>query len=388
MGWLKRAIVGISGGRDPHVDTSNRIFSAVYGGMKKSISNMSEGRVYFDCVVLDACEREIQIMYKGKFAAGGEVSPPVCFSDNGLGPSLDAPQPQAPTCQRCEWRKFGTAVSESGKAIPRCTRKKRLVVLPLVLGYDTALQFDLPPACHGNWKGLYRKIVDSRANELNVLIRVFMVENENGFLDFDILGYVDQMIGPEGLALIERRAEQPDVAALARHNDQPIDPQTWRPELAGQVDPITALPAPQASSTFTASAAYAPGATTGYLAAPQAAVTYAPTTLAAPTPVTAYAPQPAYTASTAQYQSHLQPPAQAPAPPTPMAIEPDPAVTPKKRGRPAKAKDPVPEPGPATQTPSAAEVMAGYGMTPAHAVGQELQTRLADALNMKVPPRT
>ena len=153
MGWLERGTVGISGGRDPHIDTSNRIFSAVYGGTKASISNMENGRVYFDCVVLDAAMREIQLMYREKYATGGEVSPPICYSDNGLGPSVGAPQPQSPTCPACQWRKFGTAINEAGKPIPRCTRKKRLVVLPLILGYDTALQFDLPPSCHANWRG-------------------------------------------------------------------------------------------------------------------------------------------------------------------------------------------------------------------------------------------
>jgi hypothetical protein len=259
-------------------------------------------------------------------------------------------------------------------------------VLPLILGYDTALQFDLPPSCHANWRGLCRQIMDSRADELNVLIRVFMVENEKGFIDFKILGYVDQLVGVEGLALIKQRASQPDIAGLARHEDQPIDPQSWRPELAGEVPALTPLPAPIAS-TYTAPATYTPPTVPVYAAPPQAAVSYTP-----PAPV-ASAPIPVYTPPGVAMVTNYAPP-QAPVPHAsqPMAIEPDPVVTPKKRGRPAKAaKEAAPEPapvGPATQTPDAGTVMAGYGMTPAHAVGEELQSRIANALNMQVPPRS
>jgi hypothetical protein len=239
-----------------------------------------------------------------------------------------------------------------------------------------------------------------------------MVENEKGFIDFKVLGYVDQLVGPEGLALIQTRASQPDIAGLARHSDQPIDPQSWRPELAGIVDPITPLPAPAAApalagpSTYTAPATYTPP-TVQVHAAQVPAVTYTPPATPAAAPIPVYTPPPATSTATysppatpnyaATYAPPPQAPVNAPGPaytpppaPAPMAIEPDPVVTPKKRGRPAKAKEPAPEPAPvvATPTPDAGTVMAGYGMTAAHSVGQELQNRIADALNTQVPPRT
>jgi hypothetical protein len=383
MDWLDTITVGISQGRDPHVATTGRVFSAVYGGITKNISQFDErvGKLFFDCVIVAASPRDMQIMYKGKYAAGGEVSPPICYSDNGIGPSEGAPQPQKPLCAQCDWRRFGTDVNDAGKPVPRCTKKKRIVVVPLALGYDTPLQFDLPPACHQNLAGFKRQVLDSKQPGLNIVVRVWMVENENGFLNFEPVGYVNQMCGPEALAHMNALSEREDVAAMARRYDRPIDPASWRPELAGVVDAIVALPSPQmiqAQTGYAPAVTYAPPAAPALpiyqqaYSAPSTAVTYAPPAAPAPQP-----PAQTFKPQATTFQPYVA--VTTPQPVQGEVIEPDAPATGKKgRGRPKKD---------AALAPAAADAMAAHGMVTAAPVGKDLAEGVMNALNVTVPPK-
>src|SRR6185437_10452546 len=69
---------------------------------------------------------------------------PLCWSDNGIGPSKACQQPQAATCASCPQAVWGSAVSKmTGKPIPACSTRKKLAVL--VGGQDGMFLLVVPP---------------------------------------------------------------------------------------------------------------------------------------------------------------------------------------------------------------------------------------------------
>jgi hypothetical protein len=236
---------GIPIGRQAHVSIDGRQFNAVFAGEKRSIAEWDNERgvPYMEFVVVGGAKHLFKIMYSGAYDPANP-SAPICWSANGQGPSDQVRQPQAPLCGQCEWDKWGSAVTPDGKSVKRCTDKKRLVVVSCKLGSGTPLQFDLPPASFGAWKGLLKILKDGRIpNPENVIIRAYFETNENGVLSYHLAGYVDQRYGPAELVNVQAVTRSEEVFELSDRSERPIDPSKWLPHMAQQQQE-TVTPAP------------------------------------------------------------------------------------------------------------------------------------------------
>ena len=69
---------------------------------------------YLDCVLIDAGKHISKIFYDKPFDPNAtQYEAPVCWSDNGVGPSRNAAKPQSPTCAACPnavWRSKVSAI--------------------------------------------------------------------------------------------------------------------------------------------------------------------------------------------------------------------------------------------------------------------------------------
>jgi hypothetical protein len=237
---------GISAGREAHVSIEGQTFNAVYSGETRSITLWDQARsvAYMEFIVIGTSVGVYKAIFEGAYDPKRR-SAPICFSVNGVGPSVHADKPQSATCQQCPWDVWGSAVSVDGKQIKRCTDKKRLVVISPILGADTPLQFDIPPASLAAWMALLRVLRDGRVQAVeNVIIRVEFVPGKMGVLSFTPSAYVDQAYGEQYLQNTRATAAKEIVRELAGRNDTPINPASWSPALAaGAVAP--ALPSPE-----------------------------------------------------------------------------------------------------------------------------------------------
>jgi hypothetical protein len=69
-------------------------------------------------------------LYWGRPFGERPDDPPACFSHNGVGPSIQAVEPQNGTCKGCPKSEWGSAVSNlTGKGIPACSSRKNLAVV-------------------------------------------------------------------------------------------------------------------------------------------------------------------------------------------------------------------------------------------------------------------
>src|SRR6266702_2945046 len=93
---------GLGAASPPYVSIEGGAFTLVdAGGNKQPVETK-----HLDCVIFDTnTEVGIQRVFWGNKPynpAGGSV-PPVCFSDNGIGASRNAQEPQSASCQACQW---------------------------------------------------------------------------------------------------------------------------------------------------------------------------------------------------------------------------------------------------------------------------------------------
>ena len=250
------ALGGISLGRQPHVSTDNKQFMAVSGREKRNLGQFDQqrGAIFLEFMVVGMARHAMRAHFalKPKDANDpnpGQIAvydpanpiPPICTSENGVGPSTSSRQPQAPVCANCWAAQWGSAISQRGERIPACTSKKRLVIIPaLAEWWETPLQFDVPPAAFQNWAALIQMLRDGKITRLeSVVIRAYFIDMAEGFLKFELspLGYVQNAFGENALPVLHRHMVSEPVALLAGKNDQAIDPSTWSPSMAQAMIP-------------------------------------------------------------------------------------------------------------------------------------------------------
>lgn len=117
---------------------------------------------YIDLVMIDANDKPARIYFEGAYDPGSD-DPPVCWSDNGVGPSTQAMSPQSPTCQMCPNNIRGTKMTFTGKPTTACENRKKLA---FIVPDDPAInvyEFQIPPGSLSNFRD-YCKWLDSQAS--------------------------------------------------------------------------------------------------------------------------------------------------------------------------------------------------------------------------------
>ena len=85
--------------------------------------------------------------------------PPACFSDNGIGPSTQAAEPQNATCKGCPKSEWGSAVSNlTGEGIPACSSKKKIAVIVPSHNSEQVWLISIPVMSFDNWKAYVLKL--------------------------------------------------------------------------------------------------------------------------------------------------------------------------------------------------------------------------------------
>lgn len=181
------AVGGINSGSPAHISIAGNRFTLVDdAGNEKPLQTL-----YLDACVIDANPSVSKIFFDPRtpFVPGGDNSnPPICWSDNGVGASAQASQPQNTSCQLCPQNAWGSAVSKAtGAKIKACNDVKKLAVL--VPGIDMVFLLRIPPASLKNW-GKYCNTLAGHGVDLPDALTRFEFESQ-GILKFQPMGYVD-----------------------------------------------------------------------------------------------------------------------------------------------------------------------------------------------------
>ena len=233
---------GISGGTEavPRISIKGSRFRIVEGGTETVLDTTS-----LDVVVVGANPRLSKTWYAKAWTPESEPSSPDCFSLDGVGPDVQATEPQNDLCASCPQNAWGSKVTPQGKQIKACSDQKRLAVVSAddPTGPIYLLQVT-PAALQG--LGKYQKELSLRGIPAEIVRTRVSFDTDasfpklkfdfGGFLDADTQQEVDKLFGTEEVRQITGELRTSAVPAVPKI----ASPQQVAPKPA----PVAAQPQP------------------------------------------------------------------------------------------------------------------------------------------------
>jgi hypothetical protein len=208
--------VSIGGGRFTLIDAANNELPGAWFDQKIG--------VYIDACIVDVNNVMSRIYFSGAYDNDAEGVRPDCWSDNGIGPSISASSPQAPSCQPdptgqtgCKWAVWGSKINANGKKVPACSQKQKVALLIPASGFNTLFLLAIPPNSHGPLREYVERCKGNQMNIANLLTRISFVPGVQGTLMFQPVSYIDEPTAKlRQAAYAEKKTD-----ALVGRNDVP-----------------------------------------------------------------------------------------------------------------------------------------------------------------------
>ncbi len=213
------ALAGLNQGQPAYISIKQNRFRLVdAGGIEKMVETF-----HLDVVIADANPHISKIYYADAYDPKAvEFKPPTCFSDNGVGPSDQALQPQCATCAACPKNAWGSATSNvTGKQTKACNDVKKLACLVPGLAPGLSFQLRIPPASLKNLSayvaGLNAQVTGGRRVDVtDVVTRLSFDPQTQGVLNFQAVNWIDE----EVYRFLEEKGDNP-YPQLTGANDRP-----------------------------------------------------------------------------------------------------------------------------------------------------------------------
>jgi len=214
-----------SSGRGPHISIRGKIFRLVNAqGEERIIDDR-----HLDVVVIRANPKMGKLYYRAW--EPNNPLPPTCFSDNGVGPSINAMEPQSPLCVSCQWNQKNSKINpETGKGSKACKDVQKLAVIipgdPAVNVYELSV----PPDSQGALRA-YRDFLRQQASggqrkvDMSDMVTrlTFDLDTAHPKIKFEPSGWADDQYTMD---LIDYIYDNQLDRAAACLDDQAADPET------------------------------------------------------------------------------------------------------------------------------------------------------------------
>lgn len=209
----------------PYVSIANNRFALIDStGAEQPVATFDpQIGVYVDACIVDANESLSRIYYGTKFdPSAATYNPPICWADNGIGPSVSCSSPQARSCtpdpegvHGCKWAVWGSATSPQGKPIPACQQVQKLALL--LPGMPTLFLIRIPPNSHKHLRAYQETCRGSGMMVADVITRIYFDPGTQGTLLFKGVSYIDEPTAQlREAAYVEKKTD-----ALVGRNDAP-----------------------------------------------------------------------------------------------------------------------------------------------------------------------
>jgi hypothetical protein len=232
-------VAGIGSGIPAHLSiTDNRFTLVDASGNEKPVQTF-----HLDVCVIGSNNNVSRVFYDpAKKYTKGDNAPPLCFSDNGAGPSRQSSSPQAPTCAVCPHAEWGSAVSAmTGRGVPACQSGKKVAFIVPGDADEIVYMLKVPPASLKNLqkfvKTLAANAVGGRPAEPPDVITRLEFESQ-GVLKFSPVSLVDE----DTFNRSEQVYATDTIRQVTGRDDVAIDPNR---QLAAPVQTDGALAGPQ-----------------------------------------------------------------------------------------------------------------------------------------------
>jgi hypothetical protein len=221
VGKLDDYIGGLGIAQPPRISIKDDRFTL----LDETGMSLADAALSIDVVIISVNKNASRIFYEKKVDQYGNKvydpnnhDAPLCWSDNGVGPSKACSVPQAPTCGACPNAVWGSDVGLGGKPIPACGTIKKVAVL--VSGHDGVFLLTVPPGSLGSFKQYIGTLAKMPASPEEIITRIKM---ENKELLFDTADWVPESY----ISYIETTIKNDDAATIVNRHDEARDPNAF-----------------------------------------------------------------------------------------------------------------------------------------------------------------
>jgi hypothetical protein len=230
-----RATQGMGSQIPPHISIQGNRFTLI-----DAANNEQDAGPVIEAVIIDIsdvmCKR---YMDPDKPWTPDSNDPPLCWSSNGIGPSIEAATPQAETCIKCPNNVRGSATSKlSGASIKAC-RDEKYLALMLPKYPDMIFRLVLTPGSFKNWDGFTALFKGRNFDMDKVLTQFSFVPKVNGVLAFKPTtfpggsnAFIDAATANTILAALNEKKTDALVGRLDRPRDGLLAPSPTQGQLA------------------------------------------------------------------------------------------------------------------------------------------------------------
>jgi hypothetical protein len=264
LSLAQRGLQNVGSGAGPYVSIEGNRFTLVdAAGGKQQVQTL-----FLDVCVIDINEHTSKMFYDQEWDPNNPT-PPVCFSDNGIGPSTQASQPQALTCAACPNNVWGSKISKMGSQVKACRdEEKTAVIIPGMP--NNIFRLTIPPNSRTNWRAYLAKFVNAGFDIGDVVTRLTFEPGVQGtlmfapsptpWLDDATVQVRDKALGAKASDMIVGRLDRPRQGLLAAPAQE--QPRPLPAEAAGFAQPagFPSTTMAQPSTTSTPVAQLAPNA--------------------------------------------------------------------------------------------------------------------------------
>jgi len=219
--------------------------------------------VYLDVVLVDVNEKMSKVYYASAYSPGQAIfTPPDCWSDNGVAPSVSASKPQNDNCATCQWNVWGSKTNPLGNKVKACDDVKKLAFVVPMLNNDMVFLLRLKGSSHRNWGGYVEKVMRHTLgarpmDPTDVITRIYFQPEAIGILQFHHLDLIDQRVA----RLQDQIWQAHSTDSLVGRNDKPRSASTPLPPTNGGAPAVTFVPPPAAPQQPVNAPAFAQAAT-------------------------------------------------------------------------------------------------------------------------------
>src|SRR5271166_5069412 len=133
---------GLGSAQPPRISTSDDRFQP----LDENGTPTMPAQLELDVVIVGANPHKSRVYYEGDYDPK-DLAPPDCWSDNGVGPSEHAINPQHATCAGCPRAVWGK-LNAKGNTVPWCQERKKAAVWVVGSNDDTVYLLSVPPKSH------------------------------------------------------------------------------------------------------------------------------------------------------------------------------------------------------------------------------------------------
>jgi hypothetical protein len=238
------------------ISYKGKVWRVKHRGEEKMLMRADEPGVpqaFIECVIVKASPAIAKIYYKGTYAEG-DMSPPDCWSVNGIAPDPASPLKQSPTCAGCPMNAWGSKITGNGKATKACQDSKRLAIVPAADMVNELhggpMLLRVPPASLADLAQYGQKLKQIGADYFSVVTRIGFDANE-AFPKFTFAAL--RGLNDTEADIILPLQEDPRVTRILQEAVDHV-----RAEPPGAPSPTTAKPAPGTAGAAKAAPTAAP----------------------------------------------------------------------------------------------------------------------------------